>query len=280
MTCFQLTRALSAIGSDAPQHEAAELIRVFAGKSREWCLLNRDTELPDSVADALIKRQRGIPLQYIIGEAWFYGYRFHVTPDCLIPQPDTELTVSRALELLPPDGTLLDLCTGSGCIAISVLNEHPSARAIAIDISKPALTVSFQNRELHKLHDRLRLIECDVLESPQLPGLIAGADVITSNPPYINSDVIPTLPREVQHEPLLALDGGSDGMIFYRKFISDLARSMKPSAVMLLEIGYDQSERVAALCESAQLSCHFHRDFGGNLRVAEIRRVTPTDSAI
>ncbi len=270
MTYLHLLKQLTDIGVDAPSAEATEIVRTVMGKSREWCFANRDAELPPEADSILKKRMQGIPLQYILGEAWFYGNRFTVSPDCLIPQPDTEHCVSLALDNLPTDGYLFDLCTGSGCIAISILKEKSYVRATAVDISTAALEIAKKNSVLNGVTKNLDFIEANVLTA-DLSSIIKKADVIVSNPPYINSDVIDTLSKEVQHEPRIALDGGDDGMIFYRHFIEKLTKKMKPSAVMILEIGYDQSERISELCEKNGLDLNLHRDFGGNIRVAEIR---------
>ncbi len=270
MTYLHLVKQLTAIGSDAPSHEAAEIIRVTSGKSREWCLANRDAELPPSVSEALAKREKGIPLQYILGEAWFYGNRFTVSDACLIPQPDTEHCVSLALSHLPTGGKLLDLCTGSGCIAISILKENVTAHGVAVDISEAALGIAKQNSTENGTDERLSFVRADLL-SDNITSHISDSDVIVSNPPYINTDIIDTLSAEVRHEPRIALDGGEDGMIFYRHFIENFTKHMKPSAVMILEIGYDQAERIAELCGNNNLTCRLHRDFGSNIRVAEVR---------
>lgn len=277
MTYLDLIKHLTAIGAASPTYEAAEIVRVLYGKPREWCMQNRDAELPSAIDTALQKRAGGIPLQYILGEAWFWGNRFVVSSDCLIPQPDTEHCVSLSLKHLAPGGRLLDICTGSGCIAISILKENVSATAAAIDISEPALTIAKQNAEEHGVSDRLALIKANVLVD-DISEYVKSADVIVSNPPYINSDIIDTLSAEVLNEPRIALDGGDDGMIFYRHFINSLAPLMKPSAVMILEIGYDQSERVSELCKTVGLSCTLHRDFGGNIRVAIIRCGNPDEN--
>ena len=271
MTYLELAACLSDCGADAPTHEAAELIRVFAGKSRDWCLLHKNEELPAVIEDAVRKRKDGVPLQYIIGEAWFWGNRFEVSPDCLIPQPDTEHCVSLALKYLQNGAHLLDICTGSGCIAISILKENDSYTASALDISDAALALARRNAKANQVDTRLKLFTLDALADDILT-YVKSADVIVSNPPYINSDIIDTLCAEVRHEPRIALDGGTDGMIFYRHFINNLAPNMKPDAVMILEIGYDQGDRILALCENANLACELHRDFGGNVRVAVIRR--------
>ncbi len=271
MTYLDLIRYLTGCGADAPTHEAAELVRVFAGKGREWCLLHKTDELPEAVADAAKERAEGIPLQYITGEAWFGGNRFEVSPDCLIPQPDTEHCVALALKHLKSGGRLLDMCTGSGCIAISILKENTTAVGTAVDISAAALDLAKRNAASNGVADRLTAHVLDVLTGDVL-ALVKDADVIVSNPPYINTDVIDTLSDEVKHEPRIALDGGADGMIFYRHFINVLAPSMKRDAVMILEIGYDQSERITELCCEAKLTCELHRDFSGNVRVAVVTR--------
>ena len=249
---------------------AAELIQALTGLSREALLLDRERELPDSVADAAGKIASGTPLQYITGRAFFYGDRYLVTPDVLIPQPDTEHLVDAALCFAKPGRKLLDLCTGSGCIAISIL-KRAIVRAEAVDISAPALEVARKNAELHKVNDRLELLRLDVLRDDLSP-LIAGADIITANPPYINTDVIPSLPPDVRNEPRIALDGGGDGMDFYRRFLSFSDR-LKPDAVMIFEIGWDQGERICELARCSGLSCSIKRDFGGNDRVAIIHKI-------
>ena len=236
MTYIELTNSLKDIGACAPSHEASEIIRVRFGKTREWCLANRFAELPPEIESLLELRKDGMPLQYILGEAWFYGYRFVVNPNCLIPQPDTEHTVALALKYLPSHGKLLDLCTGSGCIPIAVLNENSTVSACAIEISKGAIEVAKQNAVLHNVTERLNIVNADVLNN-DITSFIAESDVITSNPPYINTDIIDTLTDEVKHEPHIALDGGTDGMVFYRFFIQKLSMYMKSDAVMILEIG-------------------------------------------
>ena len=272
MTYINLIKQLGEIGACSPSHEALEILRVRFGKTREWCLANRDVELPVGIESVLNLRKSGVPLQYILGEAWFYGYRFIVNENCLIPQPDTEHTVGISIENLPPNGKLLDLCTGSGCIPIAILKETLSASASALEVSKSAIDVATQNSILHNVTERLNIIEADVLRD-DITALISEADVITSNPPYIDTDVIATLSDEVKHEPHIALDGGADGMVFYRHFIENLSIHMKAGAVMILEIGYDQADRIAKLCTQNRLSCRLHKDFSGNLRVAEIRKI-------
>lgn len=270
MTYSELIRRINAHGSANPTSDAAAL----TGLTREQLLLNRDASVTAEAEMRLHRLESGEPLQYILGEAWFYGFRFKVSPDCLIPQPDTEHAVYHTLRHLTSGDHLLDLCTGSGCIAISILKENQHVTASAIDISPDALRLADVNAHLHSVADRLTLMTGDVLIDPRIPDLIRCADVIVSNPPYINTDVIATLSPEVQREPHIALDGGTDGMDFYRRFILDYVPLMKDDSVMILEIGYDQAERIRALCQFIGASCTIHRDFGGNDRVAEISRTS------
>lgn len=269
MTFKTLVSRLRDCGFSAPEHEAAELVRVIGKKDRAWCLINRDEPLPTDIEAALSQRESGIPLQYILGEAWFYGYSFAVSSNCLIPQPDTEHLVARALYYIKDGNRVVDLCTGSGCIALSILKETSNVTAVAVDISADALDIARKNAERHGVSDRIEFIEADLLRC-DMASFISDADIILSNPPYINTDVIPTLSKEVQNEPTIALDGGADGMDFYRHFINVIPPLMKPSAKLLFEIGYDQGEKISALCADKGLKCQLHKDFGGNFRVAEI----------
>lgn len=253
------------IGSSA----ATELICSLTGRSREWLMLNRELELPPSITDAAQKISNGTPLQYMTGKAYFCGDKYIVSPDVLIPQPDTEHIVETAIGYAENGKFLLDLCTGSGCIAIAIL-KRTLMKAAAVDISSFALKISEKNAELHKVSNRLELISSNVL-TDDISHLISSADIITSNPPYIKSSVIHTLPPDVQNEPHIALDGGEDGMDFYKRFI-ELTKYMKPSAVMILEIGYDQAARISYLAEKNSLNIKIKRDFGGNDRVAIITK--------
>ena len=151
MTYKRFIAELKSVGAGAPDHEAFEIIRSRFGKSREWCILNPDAEFPVEGSDILELRRLGVPLQYIINEAWFYGYRFYVDRNCLIPQPDTEHTVYHALKHLPDRGRLLDLCTGSGCIPVSILNEAPNVTADALEISDGAIAIANTMGELLSL---------------------------------------------------------------------------------------------------------------------------------
>ena len=272
MNYRSIVKLLTQNGRSSASSDAAELIAHFLGKPPEWCLANPDQDLPPNVGKAVNELISGTPLQYITGRAWFMGDKYFVNPDVLIPQPDTECLAEAALARLKTGARVLDLCTGSGCIIISLL-KRVVASGTGIELSAPALAVARRNAEIHKIGSRLSLIQADALDSPLVERLVSEADIIVSNPPYINTDVIETLSPEVRAEPRLALDGGEDGMRFYKRFILNYTRLMKREAAMLLEIGYDQAERVAALSTDAGVDCDFINDYSGIRRVAVINGI-------
>ena len=186
-------------------------------------------------------RSEHVPLQHITGEQEFMGLPFLVSPDVLIPRQDTEILAEEALKIIRPGMDVLDLCTGSGCIIISLLKFQPKIRATASDISGAALRVA---RENSKLND----VTLTFVKSDLFADLAGSFDLIVSNPPYIPTDRIRELMPEVrEHEPFAALDGKEDGLAFYRKISKEGFGYLKPGGSLMLEIGYDQSEAVTAL---------------------------------
>ena len=187
----------------------------------------------------------GYPWQYLLGECDFFGRTFFCREGVLIPREDTEVLVREAVRLLPEDGAFYDFCTGSGCIAVSVLCEKKDAIAVAVDVSEEALSLTRENAAHCGVPDRLitrrRDLLCEVGGSKAL-------DLLCMNPPYIRSDVVDTLEENVLHEPRLALDGGRDGLVFYRRVLSHLSEYVKEGGHALFEIGYDQGEDVLRLC--------------------------------
>ena len=194
----------------------------------------------------LNKRAEHVPLQYITGEQEFMGIPFHVNEAVLIPRQDTETLVEEALKLIRPGMKVLDMCTGSGCILISILKNVVDVQGFGYDISKQAINVAKENAKLNDvsaLFERSDLFE-DVMESDM--------DVIVSNPPYIPSEVVTTLmPEVVDFEPHEALDGKEDGLYFYRKIIDRCKEFLKPQGYLLFEIGYDQGEAVSSMLRCA-----------------------------
>lgn len=209
------------------------------------------------------------PLAYILGDTVFYRETYRVTPDVLIPRPDTERLVEKIIEKLPADGNLLDLCTGSGCVAISAIrNGKPGCRAVAADLSEAALEIARENAARNCVSDRIEFLRENVLHPAIDPSL--RFDVIASNPPYVKSAVVDTLEPECQREPRIAFDGGEDGMNFYRAILCGYASLLKPGGCFLFEIGYDQREDISALAAVLGYSCTVTKDYGGNDRVAHL----------
>lgn len=218
-------------------------------------------KLPPSIKARL---EKGEPMEYITGKAYFYREEYEVTPDVLIPRPDTEVLVEKLVGLLPDHAHFIDLCCGSGCIAISALCEREDCTAIGYDVSAPAVALAQRNAQRNGVADRYRGQVADV-RALSLP----ACSVIVSNPPYIRTGVLSTLPRSViDYEPRLALDGGSDGMDFYRVILERFT----PGEFFLFEIGYDQGRQIEQLAESFGYRCELFLDYGKRERVALIRR--------
>ena len=214
-----------------------------------------------SYLNAVERMKSNEPLAYIIGEWYFYGETYKLNCDCLIPRPDTEHLVDHLIRNLPQNSLFADLCTGSGCIAISVLVHRPDVKAIAVDISSGALDMVRINAKDNGVADRLTVIQADVLHGNALGE--QKVDAIVSNPPYIRTDIIDTLDENVKKEPRVALDGGSDGLDFYRVIYSDYRRNVKSGGFIVCEIGYDQGDAAKRL-----FGCTVTKDYGGNDRVA------------
>jgi release factor glutamine methyltransferase len=195
--------------------------------------------------NTLKKRAEHVPLQYIVGETEFMGLKFKVNSNVLIPRQDTETLVEEALKVVKPGMKVLDLCTGSGCIIISILHNVSEVEGYAIDISKQALLVAKENAKLNEVQV--------MFERSDLFDNVTGTfDVIVSNPPYIRTEEIAKLMPEVSHfEPIEALDGKEDGLYFYRRIIEQCREYLNPQGKILFEIGYDQGEEVSSLLREA-----------------------------
>lgn len=190
---------------------------------------------------ALKKRAEHVPLQYIVGETEFMGLKFKVNSSVLIPRQDTETLVEEALKVIIPGMRVLDLCTGSGCIIVSILHNVADVEGYAIDISKQALNVAKENAKLNG-------VAVNFERSDLFDNVTGTFDVIVSNPPYIPSlEVVKLMPEVGSFEPLEALDGKEDGLYFYREIIASCKEYLKPEGRILFEIGYDQGEAVRAM---------------------------------
>lgn len=271
---------LRVAGLAEPRREAGTLLAHALGRDSAFLITHADEELTAEQLSAfrarVERRAAGEPFQYIAGRQEFYGLDFEVSPDVLIPRPETELLVEKALELLKDsDAPLLcDVGTGSGCIAVTLLRERQDARAFALDVSSAALAVAARNAARHGLGERLRLLvsDCfDALRDGEHGGL--RFDLVASNPPYIAEPDIECLQKEVRdHEPRVALTPGGDGLSIIRRLVAEATEFLKPGGHLLIEIGYDQHERVAALIDPKVWTLlEIHKDLQGIPRTVALR---------
>lgn len=220
----------------------------------------------EALATTMQRRLAGESVARILGAREFYGLDFALGPATLEPRPDTELLVDLALRMLPPGGRLLDLGTGTGCVAIAVLAHRGDASGLATDLEEAALAVARGNARRHGVDDRLDFAQGSWFEALSGPERF---DLILSNPPYIASAVIATLAAEVRDfDPPLALDGGADGLGPYRVIAADSARHLRQGGKVLVEIGHDQGETVPALFAARGFAdIVVHKDLAGLDRV-------------
>ncbi len=272
MTYREICRALQQAGIENARDEARLLLSHFCGVAPAQLpfRMHEDFDSPE-LAHAVRRRQAHEPLQYLLGEWEFFGMPFCVSPDCLIPRPDTELLVERAVERLPRDAHFADFCTGSGCIACAVLANRPDTRATLVDAFLPTLEMARKNCAKNGVSDRAELLLRDLL-LPLENAFEGKFDCILSNPPYIPTEVVKGLAPELAHEPQVALDGGADGMVFYKHFLTESSHVLKDGGFWLFEIGYDQEDAIKSLARRLGFSCLVERDLGGNPRLAYVYR--------
>lgn len=250
---------LRAAGIEAAAFEAAQL-----------CTL-AEAQIPAAVE----KRIAGVPLQYILGEWEFYGLTFYVGEGVLIPRPDTEILVEQALCFLKdrPGANVLELCAGSGCVAVTIA-KYADAAVTAVELSPQAFCYLQKNIALHS-------VPVQAVQGDLFAGVAGAFDLILANPPYIRTGELDALSREVKHEPMLALDGGSDGLRFYRAIAELYRDNLAAGGRLLLEIGYDQRAEVTAILAGAgyqNIICF--RDYGGNDRVISAEKQGATYNGI
>lgn len=269
---------LVAAGIEEAALDARLLLEYVCGTDRNELLVHGDRliaeEQKQQYQELLKQRESRIPLQHLTGVQEFMGLRFSVNEHVLIPRQDTEILVEEALKHLHDGMSILDLCTGSGCILISLLRYTNNCQGLGVDISPDALSIAGKNAErlvpesLIQEEEgecaRFRLLESDLYE--HVEGLF---DVIVSNPPYIATKVIETLMPEVrEHEPRLALDGSEDGLLFYRRIIQGSRAHLKGGGMLFFEIGHDQGKVVSELMEQAGfLEIQVIKDYAGLDRV-------------
>jgi release factor glutamine methyltransferase len=249
--------------------EAAVLFEHFTGlKAHEIVTMsdkNVDAKAVEGLKKAVEKRISGYPLQYIVGMWEFYGYPVYVGEGVLIPRQDTEALVEAVIEAAGEAPVIADLCSGSGCIAIALEKEIPNSKVYAVEKSEEAL--SYLNKNIKLNSSKIKLIRGDVLDSDVLEnfGLI---DIIVSNPPYITGEAMKSLQKEVTYEPEIALDGGVDGLYFYRGITVLWKNKLKKNGILAYEVGIDQEFDVAEiLTQNGFSEVEFKKDFSGITRV-------------
>lgn len=246
---------LDGAGVPEARREAGSLFSFVLGKDRTFLISHAENPVDDDSLDRLRefveRRAAGEPLQYITGFQDFYGREFRVTPDVLIPRPETELLVEAALEVNKSDSAFIcDVGTGSGCIAITLLCEIPNARAVAVDKSSAALEIAKLNAAKQAVADRAVFVVSDCFDA--LEPREYQFDLVVSNPPYVSESALAGLQREVRdHEPLVALSPGADGLSVIRRLLTEAPAYLKPHGHLLMEIGFDQGEAVKNLIDES-----------------------------
>jgi release factor glutamine methyltransferase len=279
------TLLLERAGIESARLDAGCLLAHVLGCPRWLVLLERRRRLTREqfgrYLRLLQRRERREPLAYLLGTREFWSLPLAVSPGVLIPRPETETLVQAALaacaQVAPPASgrqVILDLCTGTGAIAIALARELPGAQVFATDVSRRALRIARTNGEAHGVADRIAFLRGNLWRA--LDGIMPGrpADLIVSNPPYIPSRVIETLMPEVRWEPRRALDGGPDGLDFHREIVREAPRRLRPGGFLLLEIGADQACAVRRLLEERGSfeGCQVFQDLAGRDRVVSARR--------
>ncbi len=263
MTALEVLKAaagyLAKHGVENPRLNAEHLLAHVLGKEKRIDLyLEFDRPLGERerapLRDLAKRRGEGEPLQHILGTVEFCGRTFHCDARALIPRPETEQLVELVLKEAPAANSILDVGTGSGIIAASLAIALPEATVHASDISPDALALAAENTARHSLGNRLALVQSDLLEAVKGP-----FDAIVANLPYIPASEIPSLSREVQHDPRRALDGGAEGLDLIERLVPAARQHLAPMGLIALEIGHDQSEKVCAI-----LAVHNYRDIAAH----------------
>ncbi|MBE5820545.1 MAG: peptide chain release factor N(5)-glutamine methyltransferase [Clostridiales bacterium] len=248
------------------------LLAFVLKKEKEYLLINDNKELlakkEKEYREVINRLINGEPLQYIIGKQEFMGLEFEVNKNVLIPRADTEILVEEVIELIGnKELKVLDLCTGSGAIAVSLAKKLKNIKATASDISLNALKTAKKNAILNDVNVIFK--QSDLFENIE-----ETFDIIVSNPPYIETDVIKTLNKDVQNEPFIALDGGKDGLDIYRKIINEAYKYLNENGTLALEIGYNQKEQVINLLRESDnyTDIYSKKDLSGNDRIVVCKK--------
>ncbi len=275
-TYREAVKKLSEAGCDSPEFDAQQLVLFCFGMNKTQLLMNSGSAVDEvkliHFEDCVNRRCTHEPLQYIIGMWDFHKFSFKVGPGVLIPRPETELLVDFAVDKIRRNNysVVFDLCCGSGCIGLSVAKLCPDVKVFCADISDEALEFTRKNKELFGA-DNVTVIKTDILESTGFLGL-PRPDIILSNPPYIRSDEISGLQEEVSFEPTLALDGGADGLKFYKALSEIWYPFINRGGYLAVECGEDQAEDIVSLFVNKADKGRVIKDAAGLERVVVIAR--------
>lgn len=250
--------------------KARMVLSNILGENKEYLIIHGEDEINEKINDLYLEKINRLknhePIQYIINNQEFMGLDFYVDENVLIPQPDTEILVEEVIEIVESlkkeNMKILDLCTGSGAIGISLSKNLNSAQVFASDISENALKIAKENAI--KNDSKIEFFKSDILKDIKNHKF----DIIVSNPPYIETETIKTLSEEVKKEPHIALDGGQDGLYFYREIIKNAKQYLNKDGYLAFEIGYNQKKKVEELLdENGYKSIYSKKDLSGNDRI-------------
>lgn len=268
-----LTKAINILKKsniENPIQQAKIVLASVLQKSKEYILINENEILSNEIYKDFIKKIKsvaeGVPLQYITHIQEFMGMDFYVDENVLIPQPDTEILVEDVLSIIGEQEnlSLLDMCTGSGAIAVSIAKNTNNCKIYAVDISITALEVAKKNAIKNGVDKKIEFINSNMFEKLDINKKF---DIIVSNPPYIETDTIKQLDIQVQNEPKIALDGGIDGLDFYKNILANSRKYLKENGTIAMEIGYNQRKAVTDLFKTQYENVYCKKDLSGKDRV-------------
>lgn len=265
MRLSETVRLLSDAGVEEARAEARLIFSRLGGVPEHELLFDPECDC-NEVISAIHERCKRTPLAYIFGEVDFYRESYKVSAACLIPRPETELLVDYALKNIPSGARFADICTGSGCIAVSVLKNSVKTTALALDLSEDAVSLARENAKRNGVSDRINLVTGDALS-----GIDGHFFAILSNPPYVSEEAYASLDEELYREPKMAFLGGRDGGDFYRKMIPLYKNNLSDGGFLAFEIGYDQGKLLTSLGEENGMSVEIIKDYSNLDRIAVLK---------
>lgn len=268
MTLKEAISLLKSRRTEDAAYDARVIFENIGGYKKEELVASNPTA-DEKTESAIRRRLEREPLQYILGTVDFFRETYEVSPDCLIPRQETELLVEAAVKLLPKGASFIDLCTGSGCIAISVLKNTENTTATATDISEKALAIAKKNAERNGVTERISFKKSDASRE------VIDGDffAVISNPPYVTKNAFSSLAPEIAFEPQMAfVGGGDDGAGFYRAIVALWHSRIPKDGFILFEIGFDQGDVLSNIAKEHSMSCKIYKDYSGLDRIALLRR--------